>query len=78
VWVADFVTPPLLDVHVAVWLWIVLPLFAPIVNVTRSVPDAILVATTAVGGAGEPTITGPDAADASPIPRAFFAVTLHV
>ena len=78
VWMADFVTPLLLDVHVAVCLWIALPLSAPIVKVTRSVPDKIFAATTAVGGAGEPTIIGPDAADASPIPRAFLAVTLHV
>ena len=32
--VADFVTPPLLDVQVAVVLWIGEPLFTPIVKVT--------------------------------------------
>jgi hypothetical protein len=30
--------PPLLDTHVAVWLVIALPLFAPIANVTVNKP----------------------------------------
>src|SRR4029077_19519452 len=73
------VTPPLLDTHVAVWLVIALPLFAPIVNVTTNEPVAVVVepdfATTAVGAAGEPTITGSEGADAKPAPRAFVAFT---
>jgi hypothetical protein len=76
------VTPPLLDTHVAVWLVIALPLFAPIVNVTLRDPVAIAVepetAFTAVGGAGEPTITGNDAAEARPTPRPLIAFTVHV
>ena len=80
--VAFFVTPPLVDVHVAVWLWIALPLFAPIVNVTVNDPVEVVVdpdfATTFVGGAGDPTMTAGDATDATPEPTAFVAVTLHV
>src|SRR5689334_4061289 len=60
-------TPPLLDTHVAVWLVIAAPLFAPMVNVTVSEPVAVVVepdtAFTAVGAAGDPAMTGNDAAD---------------
>ena len=77
-----FVTPPSLDVHVAVWLVIALPLLAPIVNVTVNEPVATVVepdtAFTFVGAAGEPTITAGDAADARPAPRALVALTVHV
>ena len=34
-------------------------------------------ADTAVGAAGAPTVTGPDAADCGPVPFAFFAATLN-
>jgi hypothetical protein len=51
------VTAPLLDVHVAVWLVIALPLFTPSANVTTNEPVAAVVepdaAFTAVGAAGE-------------------------
>ena len=77
-----FVTPPLLDTHVAVWLVIALPLFAPIVNVTVNEPVPVVVvpdlATTFVGGAGEPTITGSDAAEGRPVPTELVAVTEQV
>ena len=36
VWVPVLVTPPLLEVQVAVWLVMALPLLAPIVKVTWS------------------------------------------
>jgi hypothetical protein len=76
------VTPPLLDTHVAVWLVIALPLFAPILYVTVNEPVAVVVACdtalTAVGAAGEPTITASDGADARPAPRAFVALTVQV
>jgi hypothetical protein len=70
------------DTHIAVWLVIALPLFAPIVNVTVKEPVAVVVdpdtAFTPVGAAGEPTITGNDAADAAPAPTTFVALTVHV
>jgi hypothetical protein len=52
------------------------------VNVTVNEPVAVVVvpdlATTFVGGAGEPTITGNDGTDARPAPRPFVAWTVHV
>ena len=76
------VTPPLVDVHVAVWLVIALPLFAPIVNVTVNEPVVVVAgpdtALTFVGAAGEPTITASDGADATPVPIPFVAWTVHV
>jgi hypothetical protein len=76
------VTPPLLDTHVAVWLVIALPLFAPITNVTVNDPVVVVAepdtAFTFVGGAGEPTITASDGADATPVPTALVAWTVHV
>ena len=75
------VTPPLVDVHVAVWLVIALPLFAPIVNVTVNDPVVVVAgpdtALTFVGAAGEPTITASDGADAAPVPMALVAWTVH-
>ena len=77
-----FVIPPLLDVQVAVWLMIALPLLAPIVNVTVNEPVGVVVepdlATTFVGAAGEPTITAGDAADAALKPIPLVALTVHV
>jgi hypothetical protein len=73
-----FVTPPFDDAHVAVWEVIAEPLFAPMVNDTLICPAATFTADTPVGGAGEPTITGNDATDAKPAPRAFVALTVHV
>ena len=77
-----FVTPPLLDVHVAVWLVIALPLPAPIVKVTVNEPVATVVepdtAFTAVGAAGEPTTTGNDGDDCRPVPIWFVPATLNV
>src|SRR4051812_37918311 len=81
VWAPVLVIPPLLDTHVAVWLAIALPLLAPIVKETTTEPVGAAVepdlATTFVGGAGEPTITGDDALDAGPAPRALIALTVH-
>ena len=77
-----FVTPPLLDVHVAVWLVIALPLLAPIANVTVNGPVAVVVepdtALTPVGAAGEPTTIGNDGTDWGPVPALFVAATLNV
>ena len=47
-------------------------------NVTLIWRDATFTAVTPVGAAGEPTITGNDAADATPAPRALVARTVHV
>jgi hypothetical protein len=73
------VTPPSLDTQVADWPVIALPLSAPIVNVTVNEPVVVVVdpdiATTFVGGAGEPTITGDDSIDWAPVPTAFTAAT---
>ena len=81
-WVPLFVMPPLLDVQVAVWLVIALPLSAPSVKVTTNEPVVVVVdpdtAFTPVGAAGAPTVTGSDGADAKLVPRAFVAVTLQV
>ena len=75
-----FVTPPSLDVHVAVWLVIALPLFAPIVNVTVNAPVATVVepdtAFTPVGALG--TVRGVTVADnpeSAPVPTLFTAAT---
>ena len=75
--VADFVTPPLLEVHVAIWLVIGRPLPAPIVNVTQRVPAEARAALTPVGAVGAPTITGVALAG-SPAPRTFLTRTVHV
>jgi hypothetical protein len=54
----------------------------PPANVTRSEPVAAVVdpdaVATAVGAAGEPSITGGDAADAGPVPALFVDLTVHV
>jgi hypothetical protein len=82
--VPDFVpiTPPLLEVQVAVKLVIALPLLAPGVNDTVTGAVVVVVepgvALTAVGAAGDPTITAADGGDATPTPRALVAVTEHV
>jgi pheromone shutdown protein TraB len=83
-WVPLRVTPPLDDVHVAVWPEIALPLSEPIVKVTRSEPVAVAVAVvvepdaalTPVGAAG--TVAGTMVFDAAPVPTAFVARTEHV
>jgi hypothetical protein len=81
--VADFVTPPLLDVQVAVYCGAVSGLpFAcaavSAVNVTLRTPGDVLRIVGVAGGAGDPTITGSDAADANPVPRALCALTVQV
>jgi hypothetical protein len=80
--VPDRATPPLLDVQVARWLVIALPLFAPSAKVTTSEPVVVAVeadtARTPAGAAGDPTITGRDGTDAGPVPTAFVAVTVKV
>jgi hypothetical protein len=53
-------------------------LFAPATNDTLICPAATLTAVTLVGGAGEPTMTASDEADAKPAPREFAALTAHV
>ena len=82
-WLALLVTPPLLEVHVAVCPVIALPLLAPRAKVTVSEPVAIVVepdaALTAVGAAG--TVDGTTAlegADAGPVPTGLVAVTVNV
>jgi hypothetical protein len=72
------VAPPLLEVHVAVWLMMALPLLAPMVKETLICPAATLSAVTFVGAAGDPTTTGSDAVDARPAPRELVAFTVHV
>jgi hypothetical protein len=76
------VTPPLLDVQVAVYPLIEEPLFVPAVKLTVSDPVEPNVerdkAFTFVGAAGDPRITGNDAADVGPDPAAFVALTVHV
>jgi hypothetical protein len=79
--VATCVVPPFGDVHVAVKLLMALPLLAPGVKETMTDPVAEAVfdlALTAVAGAGEPTITGADAAEAGLAPRALVCFTRHV
>jgi len=71
-------TPPLLDVHEAVYPVIARPLLAPDRNDTRSEPAATLVVATRVGAAGDPMITAAEALDHDPPPRPFVALTLHV
>ena len=82
VWVAVLVAPPLVEVQVAVWPVIVAPLLAPNVKVTTSDPVAAVVdadvTATAAGGAGEPTITAAEGADARLVPTPFAALTVHV
>ena len=60
----------------------VLPLFAPGVNVTVKEPVDVVVepeiARAPVGGAGLPTMTAGDGTDAAPGPTAFVALTVHV
>jgi len=71
----------LLEVHVAVYFPIALPLLTPAAKVTVSEPVVVVVepdaAFTPVGGAGEPTITGPEEADAGLAPTTLVAVTVH-
>ena len=60
---------------------IVTPLLAPTVNDTFTAPVDVVVepdtAVTAVGGAGEPSVTGKDGADTRPAPREFVAFAVH-
>jgi hypothetical protein len=76
------VAPPLLETHEAVKLVIAAPLLAPEVKLTVAPPVAFVVdavtAATAVGGAGDPTITAADAVDGLPVPAAFVAVAVQV
>ena len=78
----DIITPPFDDVQVAEKLVIALPLAAPAVNDTTSEPVVVVVeadtAFTFVGGTGDPTFTGADAADAGLLPRPLVALTVHV
>ena len=76
--VAKAVKLPFDDVHVAAYPVIVLPLLAPAAKDTRSEPFATFVALTAVGAAGDPTISAPEATDAAPAPAALIAFTVHV
>ena len=59
VWVPVLVRPPLLELQVAVWLVMALPLLAPSAKVTLSEAVVVVVdpetAFTAVGAAGTPT-----------------------
>ena len=77
-----FVTPPSVDVQVAVLVVTELPLLTAAVNDTTSDPVAVVVepetAVTDVGAAGAPTITAADATDALPAPRELDALTVHV
>jgi hypothetical protein len=79
-----FVTPLLLDVHVAVNCVIALPpLFAGAAYVTTNEPVVVVVepdfATTPVGAPGAVGTTNEfDGADAGPVPTLFVAVTVHV
>jgi hypothetical protein len=79
-----FVTPALLDVHVAVKCVIALPpLFTGATYVTTSEPVAAVVepdfATTPVGAPGAVGTTNEfDGADAGPVPTPFVAVTVQV
>jgi hypothetical protein len=79
---ADLVAPPLLEIHVAVWLLMALPLSVPSAKVTVKEPVEVVVdpdtAFTPVGGAGEPTITAADAADGGPVPTPLVAATVHL
>jgi hypothetical protein len=72
----------LLELHVALKLVMVAPLFAPGANDTLSGPVVVVVdpetAPTPMGGAGVPTVTAFDALDSAPTPIAFFAATLNV
>ena len=73
-------TPPLLDMHVAVWLVIALPLLAPMVNVTVNEPVAAIVAPdtafTPVGATGTSvTVTDADAPLGVLSPTEFTATT---
>jgi hypothetical protein len=58
VWMPVLVRPPLLEVQVAAWLVMALPLLAPSAKVTLSEPVVVVVdpdtALTAVGAAGAP------------------------
>jgi hypothetical protein len=82
--VTVFATPPLLDVQVAVYCGAVraLPFVAPPTNVTVSDPVAVVVdpdaAETDVGAAGEPSMTGREAAEARLVPALLVDLTRHV
>jgi hypothetical protein len=82
VWVPVLVRPPFLEIQVAVWLEMALPLLAPTAKVTLSEPVVVLVdpdtALTAAGAAGAPTTTGREEAEARLAPRALLALTVHV
>jgi hypothetical protein len=69
--VADFVTPPVLEIQVAVYCGAVnaLPFAcAAVSNVkaTRNTPADGVVTVGFAGGAGEPTITGSEGAESTP------------
>jgi hypothetical protein len=82
--VPDFepVTPPFDEVQVAMKPVIALPLLAPAVNDTVSGAVVVVVdpatALTAVGAAGDPSITAGDGVDAALVPMALVALTVHL
>ena len=79
---ANPVMPPLLELQVAVWLVMALPLLAPSAKVTLSEAVVVVVdsdtAFTAVGAAGAPTATGREGAEARLAPRTLLALTVQV
>jgi len=74
----DFVTPPLLDVHVAVYFVIGEPLLLGAPNPTFRAPLATRVTRATVAAAGAPTVTEPDITDGGPSTNPFSAVTVNV
>jgi hypothetical protein len=77
---ADFerVTPPFLDVHVAVYFVIGEPLFLAAANPTFNTPLATRAICATVTAAGAPTVTDEDITDGGPSTNPFSAVTVNV
>jgi hypothetical protein len=74
----DFVTPPLPDVHVAVYFVIGEPLLRGAPNEIRNAPFATREICATVVAAGAPTVTAPDITDGGPSTNPFSAVTVNV
>ena len=81
--VADFVGPPSLDTHVAVYFGVVsgLPLACAavrLVNVDFKVPATVFATVGRATGAGEPTTRATDGVEGGLVPRALVAAMVHV
>jgi len=74
----DFVAPPFVDVHVAVYFVIAAPLLLAAAKETLTDPRPAFVTVNAVAAAGAPIVTADVITDAGPATTPFSAATVNV